>query len=564
MLIDNTALAGAQARLAARWVSGEFASKAASSSVRLCDSGATLERKPSVVFVATAAEQTEPPPCRSRAMLAFVAAGLFRLGGRQAALRRMTRYAESGGRIRKSSTGYGIKFDKDFNWRREDTNKEVRRKFRSILLAIGLAVAVAFSSFSWTQANSLQAELQQKPARPEYVYKSDTAFRNFRPFKAPSAVISDVAQIPSPRLSGSWVTDLTSKLDAGTVFRINEICDRAKKQTGGEIAVVMVPRLEGGKPAAKPFATKLFNYWGIGERTKNNGVLVFVSVEDRRIEVEIGKGLNSVFNQNGWLKSELIDGIIAPKLKQNDWNGGVFAAVTGAAEKLKEVDSAISGPEEARTRATFSAALAALLGVAIYVVNLPGGAPSCSVCGSKMRRLRDANKDELVAGAQMEMDIGSVQHVLCGCDKPGCQKLWAVDPTIRKTAGGSMPAEGGRQMGGSVARSLKVRLSGEEVMAVSRERNAMGVQREKRAGSPFSSCRQCDFRTALSDTLALSPATEWSEGSMVSVSECCHCGYKDVDFSVVPRITVSASSSSSGSGFDGGGSSDGGGDGGDF
>jgi uncharacterized protein len=44
----------------------------------------------------------------------------------------------------------------------------------------------------------------------------------------------------------------------------------------------------------KRFATRLFNSWGLGDRRKNNGVLLLVSTGDRRVEVEIGRGLNQV------------------------------------------------------------------------------------------------------------------------------------------------------------------------------------------------------------------------------------------------------------------------------
>ena len=63
------------------------------------------------------------------------------------------------------------------------------------------------------------------------------------------------------------------------------------------MVVVTLPGVRGAEKdrrEVKRFATRLFNSWGLGDRRKNNGVLLLVSTGDRRVEVEIGRGLNQV------------------------------------------------------------------------------------------------------------------------------------------------------------------------------------------------------------------------------------------------------------------------------
>ena len=52
----------------------------------------------------------------------------------------------------------------------------------------------------------------------------------------------------------------------------------------------------------RSFATRLFNYWGVGDPVLNNGVLVLVVPGQRRVEVEIGTGLDASFNRDEWLQ----------------------------------------------------------------------------------------------------------------------------------------------------------------------------------------------------------------------------------------------------------------------
>lgn len=75
------------------------------------------------------------------------------------------------------------------------------------------------------------------------------------------------------------------------------------QRTGAEVVVVTLPGVRGAEQdrrEVKRFATRLFNSWGLGDRQKNNGVLLLVSTGDRRVEVEIGRGLNQVGYGERW------------------------------------------------------------------------------------------------------------------------------------------------------------------------------------------------------------------------------------------------------------------------
>jgi uncharacterized protein len=90
---------------------------------------------------------------------------------------------------------------------------------------------------------------------------------------APQVSAIQIEQVPNPRkLDGSWVSDGASLLDAGARERLNTLITRLEKKTGTEIAVVTV---SSTAPYASPkeFANALYDYWGLGKKGQDNGIL---------------------------------------------------------------------------------------------------------------------------------------------------------------------------------------------------------------------------------------------------------------------------------------------------
>jgi uncharacterized protein len=132
-----------------------------------------------------------------------------------------------------------------------------------------------------------------------------------------------VEEVPNLRqLSGDWVTDMAEILKPETEDQLNEMINRLEEKDGAEIAVVTVPET---KPATSPkaFATKLFNYWHIGKKEQDNGILFLISKGDRRVEIETGNGMQTILPDAK--VTELINTEMLPLFKKNDFDGGTLA-----------------------------------------------------------------------------------------------------------------------------------------------------------------------------------------------------------------------------------------------
>lgn len=149
-----------------------------------------------------------------------------------------------------------------------------------------------------------------------------------------------VESVPNPRqTNGTWVTDMANILTKETEAEINRRISELEAKNGVEIAVVTVPDTSPSK-SPKEFATTLFNYWGIGKKDANNGVLFLISHSERRVEIETGNGVREVLQNQS--VTEIIQQEILPKFKQGDFDGGTLGGTKALIVKLDSPTSPLS------------------------------------------------------------------------------------------------------------------------------------------------------------------------------------------------------------------------------
>ena len=86
-----------------------------------------------------------------------------------------------------------------------------------------------------------------------------------------------------------YVSDFAEVIDAGSRARLEQYCGSLESTTGVQMAIVTVPSLNG-EPIDQ-VANDLFRKWGIGQKGKDNGILLMLAIADRRSRLELGYGL---------------------------------------------------------------------------------------------------------------------------------------------------------------------------------------------------------------------------------------------------------------------------------
>ena len=116
-----------------------------------------------------------------------------------------------------------------------------------------------------------------------------------------------------------YVNDYAGLLSQETKNYIINTNKSLCSKTGAQIVVVTIPNLENN--SLEEYATELFRNFGIGDKNKNNGVLLLLSLQERKFRVEVGYGLEGILPdaKTGRIQDEYI----IPYLKQNNWNDGI-------------------------------------------------------------------------------------------------------------------------------------------------------------------------------------------------------------------------------------------------
>jgi len=127
-----------------------------------------------------------------------------------------------------------------------------------------------------------------------------------------------VQDVPRPwlvgfREFGGRISDCADLIDREAQTAITETIRHAERETGTEMMVVTLPSIGGENP--KHFATELFNAWRIGRRAPNNGVLVLLVEDARRIEVEVGDGAVTKLSRS-WT-DQMIEADVLPHFKRS-------------------------------------------------------------------------------------------------------------------------------------------------------------------------------------------------------------------------------------------------------
>lgn len=123
----------------------------------------------------------------------------------------------------------------------------------------------------------------------------------------------------SPGEPTGYVNDFAGVLSSETVTALNTELETFTKETGGEIAVAVVPSLDGDD--IESYANALFREWGVGGVEENNGVLLLVAIEDRDVRIEVGYGYEGVVPDA--YASRIIRDDILPSFREGDYDAGV-------------------------------------------------------------------------------------------------------------------------------------------------------------------------------------------------------------------------------------------------
>lgn len=316
-----------------------------------------------------------------------------------------------------------------------------------------------------------------------------------------------------------YVNDFAELLPDAQEEEIRAKLKQLRDDHGIEFTVVTIRWMNdyGHHGAIEPFATQLFNKWGVGDADRNDGVMLLVSRYDREMRIEVGSGYGTA--KNAPMKA-IIEGDILPYFRNDNYANGIEAGVDSVIIDLTGVHPEDVGANFAERALNKIGRLAERsIDAVILFVSAIGSALTflffkwrrlkpriCPNDGTRMMRMRENMDDALLeSGQQVEERLKSRDYDVWVCSK--CDHIT--------------------------------------------------IEAYKRWFSRMGACRSCGYKTLEAETTILESATTTSTGLKRIDNECHHCGDTYSATRVIPMKSESSSSSSSSS-F-GGGSSSGGG-----
>ena len=137
-----------------------------------------------------------------------------------------------------------------------------------------------------------------------------------------------------PYLSGR-VNDYTNTLDDNTITLLENKLANYEEKTTNQIAVLIIQSLEGEN--LNEFSIKTAERWKLGQKGKDNGVLLLVALNDRKLRIEVGYGLEEYLTD---LKcGRIIRNKITPYFKTNNYDQGIIEGVDSIIKVIEGADN---------------------------------------------------------------------------------------------------------------------------------------------------------------------------------------------------------------------------------
>jgi uncharacterized protein len=134
-----------------------------------------------------------------------------------------------------------------------------------------------------------------------------------------------------PKRDREPVVDAANLLSPAQKAEITALSEDINKATTRQFVVATIPDLQGYDIA--DYGYRLGRAWGIGQKDANNGIILIVAPNERKVRIEVGYGLEPIMTDA--LSNSIIQDTILPKFREKDMPGGIVAGAQAIAEQMK-------------------------------------------------------------------------------------------------------------------------------------------------------------------------------------------------------------------------------------
>lgn len=139
-----------------------------------------------------------------------------------------------------------------------------------------------------------------------------------------------VRALEVPRLQG-YVNDYAGMMSDRVRSELESTLRDFEQTDSTQIVILTIPSLEG--ETLEEFSMKVAESWKIGQQGKDNGIILLVARQERRVRIEVGRGLEG--RMTDLMAGRIIDLVIAPRFRRGDFDGGFVAGVNALIDGVR-------------------------------------------------------------------------------------------------------------------------------------------------------------------------------------------------------------------------------------
>lgn len=141
---------------------------------------------------------------------------------------------------------------------------------------------------------------------------------------------SNLAYADFPALQGR-VVDAAQILPTSVESEVSAVLANHESETSNQVVVATVPSLDG--MTIEEYSVALARHWQIGQEDRNNGVVLLVAPEERKVRIEVGYGLEGALPDV--IASNITHRVILPHFRNGDYKSGIREGVASILDAIK-------------------------------------------------------------------------------------------------------------------------------------------------------------------------------------------------------------------------------------
>ncbi len=142
-------------------------------------------------------------------------------------------------------------------------------------------------------------------------------------------LLADEVIPPAPT---AYFNDYAHTVSTATAAQLNQTLQHFERQSSDQILVAIYPKMQSNS-SIDDYTVRVAQAWRVGQKNKNNGAVLFVFVQDHKMFLEVGYGLEGVLPDA--LCKRIIDEEITPRFRAGDFDGGLTAGVRAILAAVK-------------------------------------------------------------------------------------------------------------------------------------------------------------------------------------------------------------------------------------